>query len=65
MPEAVASRVRALAEDEARRARLRVELGRLLERTEVVAFDERLDLLAAAQVYPVLDPWDGRPFEWW
>jgi hypothetical protein len=65
LPEPVARRVSELAADDDRRGRLRAELGRLLERSEVVAFEERLDQLAAAPVYPMLDPWDGRPFEWW
>jgi hypothetical protein len=65
LPTLVAGRVRELASDGVRRATLRTELGCLLDRDEVAAFDERLDLLAAAPVYPVLDPWDGRPFEWW
>ena len=60
-----ARRVRDLAADLRRRAALRVELDRLLDRDEVAAFDERLELLAATLVYPALDPWDGRPFEWW
>ena len=65
LPGAVADRVRALAGDRGRRARLDIALGRLLERGEVMAFAERLDILASEPVYPVLDPWDGRPFEWW
>jgi hypothetical protein len=65
LPDPVAARVRALAADSERRAVLREHLGRLLEGAEVRAFDERLDLLAGAAVFPVLDPWEGRPFEWW
>ena len=65
LPDPVATRVRRLARDDNRRALLRIELARLLERGEVEAFDGRLDLLAETPVYPVLDPWDGRPFEWW
>jgi hypothetical protein len=65
LPGAVAARVRALAADEPRRTVLRTELGRLLEDDEVRAFDDRLDKLAASGVYPLLDPWEGRPFEWW
>ena len=65
LPDAVARRVRELAADDGRRAQLRTELGRLLERSEVAAFDARLDHLAHTAVYPLLDPWDGRPFEWW
>lgn len=63
--EPVAQRVRELAIDQRRRAELRARLTHLLDRTEVTAFDERLDALAVAPVYPALDPWDGRPFEWW
>jgi hypothetical protein len=43
---------------------LRRQLARLLEPVEVEAFFHRLDELAATPVYPILDPWDGRPFEW-
>jgi hypothetical protein len=65
LPDPVAARVRALAVDEERRAVLAGHLGRLLEGAEVRAFDERLEALAGSAVFPVLDPWDGRPFEWW
>jgi hypothetical protein len=65
LPEEVATRVRALAGDPARRTRLEAELRRLLEAGEVAAFGERLDSLAETAEYPPLDPWDGRPFEWW
>ncbi len=65
LPELVARRVRDLATDESRRSAVRGSLGRLLDRDEVAAFEERLEMLAATQVYPSLDPWDGRPFEWW
>jgi hypothetical protein len=65
VPPAVVERVRALAADGARRSRLDSQLGRLLDDGEVIAFNERLDALAADPVYPPLDPWDGRPFEWW
>jgi uncharacterized repeat protein (TIGR03843 family) len=65
VPPAVVARVRALAADSTRRSRLDSQLGRLLDAGEVTAFNERLDALAADPVYPSLDPWDGRPFEWW
>ncbi|MGH7723765.1 MAG: SCO1664 family protein [Candidatus Dormibacteria bacterium] len=65
LPAEVAARVSALAADEARRTALRGHLSTLLEAAEVAAFDERLDQLAAAPAYPTLDPWEGRPFEWW
>jgi len=65
LPSATASRVAALARDPARRDGLRSRLLRLLSPPEVDAFGHRLAELAADPVYPVLDPWDGRPFEWW
>jgi hypothetical protein len=65
LPDAAAARVRSLAADAERRAALRDHLGRLLDGDEVTAFEARLDQLALAPVYPLLDPWDGRPFEWW
>jgi uncharacterized repeat protein (TIGR03843 family) len=65
LPDTVAARVQSLAGDGERRGRLDRELGRLLDADEVTAFNERLDALAASPVYPLLDPWDGRPFEWW
>ncbi len=65
LPEPVARRVHDLAADESRRSALRGSLGRILDRDEVTAFEERLEMLAATPVYPSLDPWDGRPFEWW
>jgi hypothetical protein len=65
VPPSVVERVQALAADRTRRSRLDNQLGRLLDDSEVIAFNERLDALAADPVYPPLDPWDGRPFEWW
>jgi len=65
LPEPVSRRVGELAGDQDRRSTLRVQLMGLLDRGEVSAFDERLVALAAAPVFPMLDPWDGRPFEWW
>lgn len=65
LPPAVVARVRSLAADTTRRSQLDSRLGRLLDADEVAAFSERLDALAADPVYPSLDPWDGRPFEWW
>jgi uncharacterized repeat protein (TIGR03843 family) len=62
---AAAERVSSLAADATRRAELDRALGSLLEADEVAAFRERLDALAARPVFPTLDPWDGRPFEWW
>jgi hypothetical protein len=57
--------VRHLGNDAARRAALRADLCALLEPVEVEAFEARLEELAEDPVLPVLDPWDGRPFEWW
>lgn len=65
LPAVVAGRVEALATDASRRGRLRDALARLLDADEVEAFDDRLDGLAASRSYPRLDPWEGRPFEWW
>jgi hypothetical protein len=60
-----AGAVRALQADGARRSSLLEHLGMLLSAAEVRAFAGRLEELAADPVYPELDPWDGRPFEWW
>jgi len=65
LPDAVATAVRTLDSDAPRRATLLRHLGRLLAPAEVEAFSGRLRELAADPVYPELDPWDGRPFEWW
>ncbi len=65
LPAPVAARVTALASDPLRRGALRRALGRLLDSEEVTAFEERLDALVATPLYPRLDPWEGRPFEWW
>jgi uncharacterized repeat protein (TIGR03843 family) len=65
LPDATAARVVALAGDGSRRDALCSRLSRLLSPAEVEAFGHRLSELAADPVYPVLDPWDGRPFEWW
>ncbi len=56
--------LRRLAADGARRARLRQALGALLAPAEVRAFEDRLRRLAQTGVYPRLDRWYGRPFEW-
>ncbi len=65
LPASTASRVQSLAGDPARRDALVSLLCRLLAPQEVDAFSHRLTELAADPVYPLLDPWDGRPFEWW
>jgi hypothetical protein len=65
LPESTAARVVTLASDAARRDALCSRLSLLLAPAEAEAFGYRLSELAADPVYPVLDPWDGRPFEWW
>lgn len=65
LPDGTASRLAALAGDGARRRALLERLERLLAPAETSAFAGRLDELAADPWYPVLDAWDGRPFEWW
>jgi len=46
-------------------AALRTRLRRLLNESEVEAFGHRVTELAGDPTFPVLDAWDGRPFEWW
>lgn len=65
LPAGLAKRVQSLARDETRMAALRTRLGRLLSPAEVDAFGHRVSELGADPTYPVLDDWDGRPFEWW
>ena len=65
LPDDIAERVRSLADDEDRSGALATRLGRLLAAPEVEAFSARLRELAEDPVYPELDDWDGRPFEWW
>ena len=65
LPPDIASRVRLLAGDPVLCGDLRRRLGRLLAPAEADAFTHRLTELAADPTYPLLDPWDGRPFEWW
>ena len=65
LPARLAKRVRDLAGDETRMTALRSRLRRLLSEAEVEAFGHRVVELAADPTYPVLDDWDGRPFEWW
>jgi hypothetical protein len=57
--------VQDLAHDEIRMSALRTRLRRLLSEAEVDAFSHRVAELAEDPTYPVLDAWDGRPFEWW
>jgi hypothetical protein len=61
----LAKRVQDLAHDEVRMSALRTRLRRLLSEAEVDAFGHRVAELAEDPTYPVLDAWDGRPFEWW
>jgi hypothetical protein len=65
LPDGVAAAVRSLYEDAPRRKGLRRRLSQLLSTEEVAAFSARLRELAEDPVYPELDSWDGRPFEWW
>ena len=55
----------ALASEEAALKTLSERLRRLLSRPEVDAFQHRMREFDADPTYPVLDDWDGRPFEWW
>ncbi|MGA8522227.1 MAG: hypothetical protein WB807_04160 [Candidatus Dormiibacterota bacterium] len=65
LPPRLAKRVQDLARDEVRMSALRTRLGRLLSEAEVTAFGHRVAELAEDPTFPVLDDWDGRPFEWW
>jgi hypothetical protein len=65
VPARLAKRVQDLAADQIRMTALRTRLRRLLSEAEVDAFAHRVAELAADPTYPVLDDWDGRPFEWW
>ena len=64
VPDAVATRLAALADDTAARRALRDALGLLIADEEADATDARIAELAAEPRFPVLDDWDGRPFEW-
>ncbi|HUY96959.1 MAG TPA: hypothetical protein VMW47_04955 [Verrucomicrobiae bacterium] len=57
-------RLRAFAADRAAAAALDRELGSLLSPAERDAFHRRLRRLLRAGVFPRLDPWHGRPWEW-
>jgi hypothetical protein len=65
LPDDAADAVRGLQEDAERREDLLDHLALMLAAPEVDAFAARLQELAADPVYPELDGWDGRPFEWW
>ena len=65
LPDQVARAVQSLQGDDAERERLLQHLRLLLSAEEVSAFAGRLAELAADPLFPQLDPWDGRPFEWW
>ncbi len=65
LPSRTAARVQSLAHDGERLGSLRALLDRLLSDVEVEAFLQRVAELSDDPTYPVLDSWDGRPFEWW
>lgn len=65
IPESFATRLRSFANDPASVAAVRGRLARVISQREVDAFMERVNDLAANPTYPLLDDWDGRPFEWW
>ncbi len=65
LPDAAIAALRRITDDPDADAALQAELSRLIESSEAEATRERLGELAAAPVYPVLDPWDGRPWEGW
>jgi uncharacterized repeat protein (TIGR03843 family) len=65
LPARLVQRVQDLARDETRMTALLTRLRRLLSEAEVTAFGHRIAELAEDPTYPVLDDWDGRPFEWW
>ena len=58
-------RLRALRDDSVELSMLRARLTRMLSEAEVEAFGRRVIELADDPTYPVLDDWDGRPFDWW
>jgi hypothetical protein len=65
VPARLSRRLQDLAHDDTRMTALRTRLRRLLSEAEVDAFGHRVAELAADPTYPVLDAWEGRPFEWW
>ena len=65
LPDRARQRLHELASDERRVHELDVRLLRLLSQREVAAFSARVSELDADPTYPLLDDWDGRPFEWW
>lgn len=64
VPQPVLADLSSLFGDGPRLDRLRSELGRLLRREEVAAFEARALGLISQPRYPRLHPWYGRPFEW-
>jgi len=64
LPAPFVKRLRAFARDSLGLSALRTRLARLLSDAEVDAFAHRVHELADDPTYPVLDDWDGRPFEW-
>lgn len=64
VPPPVQAELRSLVANRERMGRLRSQLGRLLHREEVAAFEARAAKLLSHPRYPHLHPWYGRPFEW-
>ena len=64
LPQAVAGRLAEFAGNAAARSDLRTALEYLIAADQAAATDARISELAAEPWYPVLDDWDGRPFEW-
>jgi uncharacterized repeat protein (TIGR03843 family) len=65
LPPKLARRVQELTGDAIRMTALQTRLRRLLSKSEVDAFSHRVAELAEDPTFPILDAWDGRPFEWW
>jgi uncharacterized repeat protein (TIGR03843 family) len=65
LPPKLARRVQELTGDAIRMTALQTRLRRLLSESEVDAFSHRVAELAEDPTFPILDAWDGRPFEWW
>lgn len=65
LAEESAAAVTRLAGDAARLETLLATMATLLDAAEVAALRGRIEELAADPTYPILDPWDGRPWEGW
>lgn len=63
-PDDAVRAIRDVVTDTSALVELRGHLTRLLASTEVDAVEARLRELAEDPRYPLLDPWDGRPWEW-